>query len=72
MTDPFLTEAELYKLTKKQRPSAQARALRFMGIEHRPRADGSIVVLRSHVEAELGGKPGTRTAEVAGPDLSWM
>jgi hypothetical protein len=45
-----LSEQELVALTKKTRPSAQARVLDFMGIRYQPRPDGSIAVLRIHVE----------------------
>lgn len=50
----LLTEQELIELTKKERPSAQARALDFMGIRYRARPDGSLVVLRIHVETVEG------------------
>jgi len=50
----FLSQEEMIELTGCQRQSAQLRALRFMGIEHRQRADGSLVVLRGHVEQAMG------------------
>lgn len=50
----FLDESEIAQLTGKQRRDAQARALRFMGIEHKSRPDGSLAVLRAHVEKLLG------------------
>ena len=53
----FLSAVELRALTGKERKDAQVRALRAMGIEHRVRPDGHPVVLRSHVETELGGQP---------------
>lgn len=46
----FCNEADLYELTHLRRPSAQVRALRSMGIEHKVRPDGTVLVLRSHVE----------------------
>lgn len=51
----FLTPEEVAELTGRQRSDAQLRALRFMGIEHRVRPDGSLAVSRAHVEAILGG-----------------
>lgn len=50
-----LTEEELVEYTKKERPTAQARVLDFMGIPYRPRPGGkgriaSLAVLRIHVE----------------------
>lgn len=53
------TPAELYEITHRIRPSAQARMLRAMGIAFIPRCDGTVVVLRSHVEHLLGGAKGT-------------
>ena len=50
----FLTPDELVELTHRQRPAAQIRALRAMGVEHRVRPDGKPVVLRAHIEALLG------------------
>lgn len=60
----FLTDEEIQALTKRTRRAAQSRVLTFLGIEHKPRPDGSLVVLRSHVEAVLGSaqtKPRRRT-----------
>ena len=50
----ILNEAELSELTNKVRRDAQVKALRFMGIEHRIRPDGSVCVLKAHVEQTLG------------------
>lgn len=52
----FLDRDELIHLTGRTRKDAQVRVLRFMGIEHRLRPDGSVAVLRSHVEKSLGGE----------------
>jgi hypothetical protein len=54
----FLTDDELFGLTGAKRHEGRVRALRTMGIEHRVRPDGRVIVLRSHVEALLGGAPG--------------
>lgn len=51
----FLDKEELIHLTGRTRKDAQVRVLRFMGIEHRLRPDGSVAVLRAHVEKSLGG-----------------
>ena len=51
----FLTKDELASLTGRTRSDAQIRVLRFMGIEHKVRPDGSVAVLRGHVEKSLGG-----------------
>lgn len=69
----FLTDDELFELTKKQRHPAQARALTAMGVTYRHRADGSLAVLKAHVEAVLGcapAVPAARRRTAAGPDLS--
>ena len=50
----FLTADEVRDLTGKVRNQAQVAALRHMGIEHRVRPDGSVAVLRAHVESSLG------------------
>lgn len=50
----FLDRDELIHLTGRTRKDAQVRVLRFMGIEHRLRPDGSVAVLRRHVESLLG------------------
>ena len=52
----FLTPEEIVALTRRKRRPAQVIALRYMGIEHRVRPDGSVAVLRSHVERLLGGE----------------
>lgn len=51
-----LTEAELKELTDKDRSPAQARELDHMGIPYRTRRDGSLAVLRIHVET-INGRP---------------
>jgi hypothetical protein len=56
MSDMFLTRSELEQLTGNKRSDAQARALNFMGIDHKIRPDGSVVVLRAYVEKLLGLK----------------
>lgn len=53
--DLVLTRQEVAILTGHKRKDAQVRELRFMGIEHRLRADGSPVVLRSHLDKMLSG-----------------
>jgi hypothetical protein len=51
----LLTKPEIAELTGKKRCDAQILELQFMGIEHKQRADGSIVVLRAHLDRVLGG-----------------
>jgi hypothetical protein len=66
----FLTPDELRELTGKARSSAQARALRAMGIEHRARPDGSLAVSRLHVEGLLGGTAGAKVVVPKQPNWS--
>lgn len=51
----FLTPEELIDLTHAKRTGTQVRALQMMGIEHKIRPDGTVAVLRAHVEAVFGG-----------------
>lgn len=53
----FLTAEDIATLTGRQRSDAQVRMLKFMGVEHRIRADGKVVVLRAHVESVFGIVP---------------
>lgn len=55
MSSLFLTPEEINDLTGRSRRDAQARALNAMGITHRARPDGSLVVSRDHVDRLLGG-----------------
>lgn len=65
----ILSEAEIRELTGKVQSNAQARALGLMGIEHRQRPDGSVVVLRAHLEKVLGGSVVSAKRKTA-PDFS--
>nr|VFJ61943.1 MAG: protein of unknown function (DUF4224) [Candidatus Kentron sp. DK] len=62
----FPDESEVRILTGRVRHGARVRALRGMGIEHVVRPDGSPVVLRSHVETEMGNAGSRRR-----PERSW-
>lgn len=53
----FLTPEELIELTNRQQRAAQHTVLNALGITHKVRPDGSIAVLRAHVEKEFGGAP---------------
>lgn len=50
----FLTAEELREMTKRTQYRAQIRVLRALGIAHKVRPDGSVAVLRAHVEKEFG------------------
>ncbi len=65
----FLKHAEIIQLTGKRYCNAQVRALRSMGINHAVRPDGSVLVLRSHIEALLGPEGSKRdTIKSSQPD----
>ena len=66
MTDIFLTPEEVKTLTNKKVRPSQVRALKAMGIEHKVRPDGSVAILRAHIEkvfdGSVAGKSKTKTA----------
>lgn len=59
MTSTFLTKKEVVEMTGRVQHSAQTRELTHMGVIHKLRADGSLLVLRAHVEQLLGYQAGT-------------
>lgn len=54
MATMFLTGDEVHDLTARVQRTAQKKVLRSMRIEFRERPDGSVAVLRAHVEKEFG------------------
>jgi hypothetical protein len=51
----ILTQAELITLTRRDRPTAQARVLRLLGVPFRPHpTDGILLVSRAAAEKALG------------------
>lgn len=61
----ILSPDEIVALTGHKFKTAQAQALRTMGISFLTRPDGSVVVLRSHIESVMGGvEPKPRTKKV--------
>lgn len=69
--DLFLTPEEVISLTKRTRRDAQVKMLRHMGIEHRVRADGSVVILRSHIEKIFGGIVDTAPPQKKRTEPNW-
>jgi hypothetical protein len=51
-----LTPEQLEAYTGKSRPKAQARVLEAIGVPYRRRPDGSLIVLRIHVDYETTEK----------------
>jgi hypothetical protein len=58
-----VTPQDLKTLTDRERPSAQARVLVRLGIPHRRRPDGSLIVLRCHVGTVAPSRAIVRTSE---------
>lgn len=50
----FLTPEEIAELTGKQRRGAQRAVLNALGIQHKERPDGSLLVAREHVLQQFG------------------
>lgn len=51
----LLSPKDICDLTGRRRRNAQVRALRSMGIEHRVRPDGSVAILKAHIDKIFGG-----------------
>lgn len=60
MSGMFLERDELKALTQRVQYKAQARMLRSMGVEFRTRADGTLAVMREHVQKIFGNEPEKR------------
>lgn len=51
----FLTNQEIIELTGRRYKAAQRVVLCHMGIEHKVRPDGSLAVLKSHIDKQFDG-----------------
>lgn len=69
---PFYDYDELVHLTGKKRKSAQHAELNRLGIIHKIRSDGSMLVLRAHVEEMLGGRNRERKQKEVEPNWDAM
>jgi hypothetical protein len=67
----FLTPEELHQLTNRRRRDAQLLALRSMGIEHRRRPDGSLAVLKAHVEHVFSGGHAHAASQPKSAEPNW-
>lgn len=56
-TDEYLSPDEIRSLTGKTWRASQIHELKYMGILHRVRSDGSIAVMRKHIEDSLRRSP---------------
>jgi hypothetical protein len=68
----ILTHTEVVELTGRRVKSAQVRVLRFMGIEHKLRPDGSVAVLRAHVDQAMGAHDNAKRPVEFEPNWSAM
>lgn len=59
----FLDDEDLTELTRKRQNAARIRVLNAMGVQHKIRPDGTIAVLRAHVERVFGEKATKQAAE---------
>jgi hypothetical protein len=59
----IVTPQDLKTYTGRERPSAQARVLSRLGIPHRRRPDGSLIVLRCHIDTAASARAIVRTSE---------
>ncbi|MDA8256317.1 MAG: DUF4224 domain-containing protein [Betaproteobacteria bacterium] len=69
MATIILDPDELQALTDRSQHRAQRRILDALGITSRTRPDGSLVVLRAHVEEVLGLSSGGKVPE--SPEPNW-
>jgi hypothetical protein len=67
----WLNQIEIAELTGRRQKASQIGVLRFMGIEHKIRPDGSVAVLKAHVEQSFGVRaPNQKKAKIAEPNWS--
>lgn len=70
-TDLFLTEDEIFDLTKKIYGPTRVKALNALGIQHKVRGDGSIAILRGHIIKVFGGTQDTQSRKTKLPGPNW-
>jgi hypothetical protein len=71
VSDVAMTEEQLVEVTHKRRPSAQCRCLKSMGIDHRVRSDGTVLVHRAHYDRLLGGIANAKLPPVKRFEINW-
>lgn len=70
MSDMFLSGDDIITMTGRKRSDAQRRVLTTMGVEFRARPDGSLAVLRAHIEKLFGACTNTSAKRKTAPDFS--
>jgi acetolactate synthase regulatory subunit len=71
MTDLFLSQTEVVLLTGRTVRPSQVKALKTMGIEHKVRPDGSVAILRSHIEKVFDGQTQNNPKKQHQPTVNW-
>ncbi len=71
MTSMFLDHEEVKRLTNSTGRDAQSKALRAMGIVHKIRPDGSIVILRDHINKIFGGDSASNRKPIKNQEPNW-
>lgn len=67
----FLTENEIIELTQRRYRNAQVQAITQMGIDHKVRPDGSVTILREHIQKMFSGETvETKRRKKSEPDFS--
>lgn len=66
----FMTEQDLKQLTHRSYAKAQQAVLDSWGVLYKVRPDGSLCVLRSHIEQVLGGEPVEKKRKPITPDFN--
>jgi Domain of unknown function (DUF4224) len=70
-TELFLTDAEIFDLTKKTYGPPRVKALNALGIQHKVRGDGSIAILRDHIMKVFGGNMATQAKKPKNAEPNW-
>lgn len=70
-TELFLTDDEIFDLTKKTYSPTRIKALNALGIQHKVRGDGSIAILRAHIIKVFGGAQDVQTKKSKSSEPNW-
>jgi hypothetical protein len=71
MPDTFLEVEEIKSLTKRTVRPAQVKVLKAMGIEHKVRPDGSVAILRAHINKVFDGNPDKASPKTKEAEPNW-
>ena len=67
----FLDSEEIKQLTDRVKSPAQLRVLKALGIEHKVRPDGSIVILRAHITKVFDGSEANTVRRTKQAEPNW-